>query len=263
MAKQRTLSTRAFGSEPKEPNVSDLAAWVAEHRGSSGDLATYLLDTSLIPQIAAGIGVPCAGGMFCKDRLTDCLIGVQGGIAVDEVGVYTEPLVEDAIAVTAQKKGVWYALPAPHTLMITDKFYDDEDEWSDAIATTYRTLMRSMRDAGVGGHVLICDHIDDAEIAALARQKVFFFNPEPDRESIATMMEYQRQIVVGKDLIETVFDLANEYELHQIIILDADAAAIATALSHLDPDQVMIGGYYRESCDDYWKDLVVSAVYNM
>jgi len=147
--------------------------------------------------------------------------------------------------------------------MITDKFYDDEDEWSDAIATTYRTLMRSMRDAGVGGHVLICDHIDEAEIAALARQKVFFFNPDPDRESIATMMEYQRQIVVGKDLIETVFDLANEYELHQIIILDADAAAIATALSHLDPDQVMIGGYYRESCDDYWKDLVVSAVYNM
>ena len=243
------------------PDIPLLAAWVAEHRGKSGDLISFRLDQSLTPQISAGITMPCSGGKFYQDRIMACLDGIQDNQAVDEIGIRTSAIIEDAVSIVAQKKGVWCALPAPHTLGIRDSYYDDEDEWTDAITGVYRNLMRSMRDAGITGHILICDKVDDAEISSLARQKVFFFQPEPDRDGLQSLMEYQRQVAISPAHLDIVFDIANEYELHEIIILDADKASIAVALSHLDPDQVVVGGYCRGDCEKYWRSIVEYAVY--
>jgi hypothetical protein len=261
MTKQRTLPTRGFGAEPGMPDIPLLAAWVAEHRGKSGDLISFRLDQSLTPQISAGITMPCSGGKFYQDRIMACLDGIQDNQAVDEISIRTSAIIEDAVSIVAQKKGVWCALPAPHALGIRDSYYDDEDEWTDAITGVYRNLMRSMRDAGINGHILICDKVDDAEISSLARQKVFFFQPEPDRDGLQSLMEYQRQVAISPAHLDIVFDIANEYELHEIIILDADKASIAVALSHLDPDQVVVGGYCRGDCEKYWRSIVEYAVY--
>jgi hypothetical protein len=261
MTKQRTLPTRGFGAEPGMPDIPLLAAWVAEHRGKSGDLISFRLDQSLTPQISAGITMPCSGGKFYQDRIMACLDGIQDNQAVDEISIRTSAIIEDAVSIVAQKKGVWCALPAPHALGIRDSYYDDEDEWTDAITGVYRNLMRSMRDAGINGHIIICDKVDDAEISSLARQKVFFFQPEPDRDGLQSLMEYQRQVAISPAHLDIVFDIANEYELHEIIILDADKASIAVALSHLDPDQVVVGGYCRGDCEKYWRSIVEYAVY--
>ena len=99
------------------------------------------------------------------------------------------------------------------------------------------------------------------ELASLAGQKVFFFAPAPDRENLASLMEHQQQVAVGKDQLQTVFDLTNEYTLRKIFIIDPDPASIRLALSHLDPDQVVAGGYCTEECGEYWKDLVSRAIY--
>ena len=53
----------------------------------------------------------------------------------------------------------------------------------------------------------------------------------------------------------------SEYDLRKIFIVDADAAAITLALSHLDPDQVSVGGYCTDENGDYWKNLVDTAIY--
>ena len=37
--------------------------------------------------------------------------------------------------------------------------------------------------------------------------------------------------------------------------------SINLACSHLDPDQIVAGGYCTEDCGEYWKDLVTAAVY--
>ena len=118
--------------------------------------------------------------------------------------------------------------------------------------------MRAMRDAGIGGHVLLCGKMNEADISLLARDNVFFFPTAPDEESLRILMEHQRRVAVNKKMLEIVFDLANEYDLHQLIVMDPDDEAIRLALSHLDPDQVMAGGYcYRcvrhvlgETCGD-------------
>ena len=67
MDKRLKLKTRGFGAETGVPDVVELAAWVADHRGCPADLISYQLDRSLAPQIAAGITIPCAGGKFYAD----------------------------------------------------------------------------------------------------------------------------------------------------------------------------------------------------
>lgn len=261
MAKTIPLETRGFGAEPGMPDVAALAGWVAGHRGIAADLYAYQLDRSLEPQIVAGIIRPCAGGLFYRDRVRGSLCGICENIVTDEIGAETGTVSEDAGFITAQKKGAWCAIPAPHELGIADRYYCDEDEWNDALAGAYRTIMRAMRDAGIGGHVLLCGMMNEADISLLARDNVFFFPTAPDEVSLRILMEHQRRVAVNKKMLETVFDLANEYDLHQLIVMDPDEEAIRLALSHLDPDQVMAGGYCTDACDTYWGKLMERAVY--
>jgi hypothetical protein len=261
MAKILPLETRAFGAEPGVPDVTALAGWVAVHRGMAADLHAYRLERSLAPQLTAGITRPCAGGLFCGERLRESLFGLSGDTVTDEIAVETGTVREDAGRIAAQKKGVWCAIPAPHELGIADGYYRDEDEWNDALAGVYRTVMRAMRDAGIGGHVLLCGKMNEAETALLSRENVFFYPTAPDKESLRILLEHQRRVAAGKKMLETVIDLANEYDLHQLIVMDPDDEAIRLALSYLDPDQVTVGGYCTDTCDTYWGNLVDAAVY--
>jgi len=263
MTKIVPLPTRAFGAEPGTPDVAALAGWVAEHRGTAVDLHAFRLDASLAPQIDSGIMFPCAGGLFCRDRILKSFAGLndERNSVIGELDVDPGALIEDALMSAAQKKDVWCAFPAPHTLGITHRYYGDDDEWYDAITGAYRTLMRAMRDAGIGGHVIICDRVEETEISILSGKKIFFFAPAPDQEDLVTLMEYQQQVAAGNNMLETVFDLANEYDIHRFIMMDPDETGIRLALSHLDPDQVTAGGYCTDACDTYWKRLVESAVY--
>lgn len=263
MAKIVPLPTRAFGAEPGVPDIAALARWIADHRGTAADLLAYRLDTSLAPQLAAGITSPCAGGLFCRDRVLGQLTGLnkKQDTATGEIDMEGTALAEDAAMLAAQKKKIWCALPAPHALGITDAYYEDEEEWEDALARAYQRIMRDMRDAGIGGHVLVCKQADEQEIAALARQNVFFFVPGATKTDLGTLMEYQRVVAVNPTHLDDTFDLANEYDLHQLIVMDPDEDAIRCALSHLDPDQVVAGGYCTDECATYWEKLVKSALY--
>jgi hypothetical protein len=263
MAKRRKLATRAFGAEPGKPDVAGLAEWIAEHRGRVADIITYRLDQSLTPQVSAEIGSACAGGKFYADRIRQCITGIKDNKAVGELHVDTLAIIEDAAGIVVQKKGAWCAIPAPHVLGIVDAYYHDKDEWNAAICEAYSTIMRAMRDMGVAGHVLIAERMDDTEMASLAWQKVIFFSPSPDREALADLMEYQKQVAVGKDQLPSLFDLMNEYSVRKIFILDPDPASIRLALSHLDPDQVVAGGYCINGSKSYWQDLADSAIYRV
>jgi hypothetical protein len=261
MVKRLKLATRAFGAEPDLPDVAVLAEWIAEHRGRMADIVTYRLDRSLAPQVDAGIGLPCAGGKFYAARIRQCISGIRDNTAVGELHVDTPAILEDAAGIVLQRRGAWCAIPAPHVLGITDTYYDDEGEWNDAICGAYRTMMRDMRDTGVTGHILVADRMDRAELANLARQNAFFFAPVPCREDLATLMEFQHQVAIGKDRLQMAFDLMQEYTLQKICIIRPDQESINLALDHLDPDQVVAGGYCTADCGEYWKTLAADAFY--
>ncbi|NMB78507.1 MAG: hypothetical protein GYA23_05370 [Methanomicrobiales archaeon] len=261
MAKRHVLPTRAFGAEPGTPDVSTLAAWIAEHKGRLADIMTWRVDQSLAPQAEASITMPCAGGTFYRDRILSCLQGVTGRKATGELHVDTPDIIEDAAGIVVRKKGAWCAMPAPHALGIRDEYYEDELEWNDAICSAYRTIMRAMRDTGVVGHVLITDSLVPAELASLAGKNVFYFHPSPDTRSLEQLLDRQWQVAVPADRLSRLFALKEEYTIRKVFIIDADAAAISLARQHLDPDQIVCGGYNSRNEEDYWKDLVARAVY--
>ncbi|MCK9579409.1 MAG: hypothetical protein M0Q92_03040 [Methanoregula sp.] len=259
MAKRFRLSTRGFGGEPGIPDLTVLAAWITDHKGRTADIVTYRLDRSLAPQIEAGIMAPCAGGRFYEERILSAICGVDDRIATGELHAETHDIIEDAAGIVVQKRGAWCAIPAPHALGIRDNYYDDEAEWNDAINGVYRTILREMRDIGVDGHVMICDRIDDAELIALAHPKVFFFEPAPDRERLALLLERQPQVAVPKNQLRTLMSLTDEYTIRKLFIIDPDPQAIALARTHLDPDQIVAGGYNTGDGETYWKDIVAAA----
>lgn len=259
MAKRRKLATRGFGGEPVVPDVTALAAWIAEHRGRTADIITYRLDRSLGPQIDFGIQAPCAGGKFYQERILSALAGIEDQKATGELHAETHDIIEDAAGIVVRKKGAWCAVPAPHVLGIRDDYYDDEMEWNSAICGAYRSILRAMRDIGVDGHVLLCDQIEEAELIALNHAKVFFFEPAPVRESLALLLERQQQVAVPRDQLRTLFGLTDEYTVRKLFIIDPDPQAIALALTHLDPDQIVAGGYCIDESETYWKDLVAAA----
>jgi len=261
MVKRLNLATRAFGAEPGVPGVAGLAAWIAEHRGTTADLITYLLDASLSAQIPAGIMTTCAGGVFYADRIRQSVSGIEGTRVTGELHPDTAAVIEDAARIVVLKKGSWSAMPAPHVLHLEDAFYGDTEESTEAICGMYRTLMRAMRDTGIAGHVLIGDTTEAAELALLSRQKVFFFAPETSREHLATLLEFQRQVTVRKEQLGVLFGLMDEYTVRKIFILDADAASVGTALTHFDPDQIVVAGYCEACGESYWRDLADSAWY--
>jgi len=262
MKKRHSLATRAFGAEPVRPDIAVLAEWITANRGTAADIITYLLDQSLAPQVSAGVTIPCSGGRFYKNRIMASLLGVREGKATDEIGLDFRSVSEDAAQLIIHKKRAWFAMPAPHLLGITDMFYHDEAEWHDAIAGMYRTIMRSMRDAGISGHVLICDALSEPEITALSHPKVFFFQPEPDRAGLFCLLEHQQELAVSRKTLDIVLDLTSEYDIRKVIIMDPDEDSISRALSCLDPDHISIGGYCRDRCETYWKNLVETAVYS-
>jgi len=259
MAKRFRLNTRGFGAEPKVPDVAALAAWIAEHKGRVADILTYRIDQSLAPQVEAGIMAPCAGGKFYAERILASLGGIENRIATGELHAETHTIIEDAAGIVVQKKCAWCAVPAPHALGIRDDYYDDEMEWDDAICSAYRTILRDMRDIGVDGHVVICDQVTEPELIALAHQKVFFFEPAPDRESLALLLERQHQVAIHKSNLRTLMSLTDEYTVQKLFIIDPDPQAIALARTHLDPDQIVAGGYCTEEDTTYWKDIVAAA----
>jgi len=261
MVKRLKLATRAFGGEPGTPDVAALAAWVAEHRGRMADITTFQLDRSLTPQLDAGIMTPCAGGKFYAGRIRQCIAGISDNRATGELHLDARDIIEDAAGLVVQKKGAWCAIPAPHVLGITDTYYDNAAEWTGAICDMYRALTRAMRDTGVPAHVLVCDTMDEAELAALSGHKIFFFQAEPGRDDLARLMEHQRQVAVRSGHLEKVLALMDEYTLRKVFIVDPDRESIDLALSHLDADQVVAGGYCTDAGADYWNDLVAAAVY--
>jgi hypothetical protein len=263
MAKLVPLPTRAFGAEPGIPDVTALAGWIAKHRGTAVDLTGCMLDLSLAPQLEAGIGAPCAGGLFFRERVVGSLTGLneKRDTITGEIDSEGTALAVDAAMLVVQKKTVWCALPAPSELGITDDYYHDEDERKDAVAAAYRKIMRNMRDAGIGGHILIAEKAVPSDIAALARKNVFFFIPSASNEDLETLLEYQKEVAVGSSLAGNLSSLTEEYEINRITLVDPDEEAIISALSSFDLDQIAVGGYCTCACDTYWKTLVESAVY--
>jgi hypothetical protein len=252
MATRRPLETRGFGGETPIPPVSRLRERLRESPGIEADLTTFRLLESLRPQIAAGLGSVAAGGSFYADRWRESIGGVRNGI-LREVP-FPEPgaLTMDARAIAAEARMPFATAPAPSTLGIPDRCYGDPAEAAAALRDVCSSLMRSMRDAGIAGHVLIVPSPADDELEELASPYTFFYSQDPDEQAIAVILEHQRPIALPGYRARWLAELIDQYGTRPVYLVDPAEDEVAAALEVVDADHLRIGGFCQEDCDAYW-----------
>jgi hypothetical protein len=258
MAGTRRVAVRSFGSEVPEPAVRDLAEWVKRRRGTAGDLTSYYLEESLDPQ--EGVDLPCPGGRIYRARILETFRGLDDGTLVREPSADTALVEEDTRWGSSLRKGLAFSVPAPHLLGIKDEYYHDREEFCEGLSACYRQILRAMRDAGAGGHVLLGERLYEDEVERLAGRRTFFFYPGLTAEDLPVLLEYQDIPAVQPALLSQALGLLDEFDLRHLFIVDGAAEDLLAAGEHLDPDQVSLGGYCTEHCREYWKRLVERAV---
>jgi hypothetical protein len=261
MGKKLLFQTRSLGSEVEFPDLVTLAKWVSEQKPRAGDLMTFMLEQSLGPQIGAGIDIPCAGGMFYRDRVLESLRGIEEGVITGELEGDPSEVSDDAEGLTRKKGDLWFSIPAPHMLMLEDTYYGDDEEARRAIISEILRLVRSMRDRGIKGHVLLCDRMEYIELEMFAGRKFMFFQENPDASDLADLLEHHQSIAVKPEKLELVIDLMDEYTVKNIILVDPEDNALRAVLKHFDPEHIYAGGFCRSRCQEYWENVADSAVY--
>jgi hypothetical protein len=258
MGGPKRVPVRSYGSEVPKPEARDLAGWIEKRKGIGGDLTSYLLEESLAPQ--DGVDFPCIGGRIYRARVMESIDGLEGGALVREPSAETALVEEDARWGASARKGLLFSLPAPHLLAVRDGYYLDREEFCEGLSATYRQILRAMRDAGAGGHVLLGDTVHEDEMEHLAGPRTSFFFPGLTGEDLPRFLEFQDAVAVPRDLLGDALGLLDEYELRHLTVLDGRGEDLTAALELLDPDQVSLGGYCPEDCMKYWKGLVERAV---
>jgi hypothetical protein len=258
MAGVRRVPVRSFGSEVPDPTVQELAAWIGKRRGTGGDLTSYLLEESLEPQ--KDVDLPCPGGRIYRARILETIKGIEGEVLAREPSADTALIEEDARWGASRRKGLRFSLPAPHLLGIRDGFYHDRGEFCEGLSLMYRQILRAMRDAGAGGHVLIGERVYEEELEHLAGPRTLFFYPDLTAGDLPALLEIQDSAAVPPDLLPRALELLDEYDLRHVTIVDGEKEDLLTLSEHLDPDQISLGGYCRKDCREYWKALTERAV---
>ncbi len=260
MSKKIKFPTKSLGSEPG-PSLEkeDLVSWVQSRVGLGGDLSRYRFQKPLLYQREAGVDIPCAGGICYRERLLECLAGIDNGKIVGELGLDPYLVKTDIGEVVKKSDPLWVAMPSPGRLGITDEYYGDPEEVSRSLFFWFRRLMREMRDSGANGHVLICDHVTEEELEALCGKKILFYLPDPNQDGLEMLLEHQGTVAVPGAAIDLVVGLKEEYPVDTIVLIDPTNAGLEKILEHWEIDQVKAGGYCRENCSEYWKNIVHEA----
>ena len=259
MGKRITFPTRSFGSDAQDPDPAALAEWVGARRGQAADLITYQLEQGLIPQLDSGVTLPCAGGRWYRERWLGALTGVEGTDITGEMGCDPRHLIQDADDMNRMQKNLWLAVPSPRELGLTDRYFHDPEEAAHSLLSAYQEMMRAMRDAGIAGHVLLCERSDGEELETLAGRRVFFFTRDQTKKSLTLLLEHQSVVAVRPSGLGLIADLMGEYEIQKIVLIDAGQEDLMRALELKDPDNLICGGYCPDSCGVYWKSVVENA----
>ncbi|MCQ8894325.1 MAG: hypothetical protein NQU46_06820 [Methanolinea sp.] len=253
MGKKIVLPTLSLGSEPGHISPARLAEWIGQQRGQWADLTSYHVESCLLPQVEAGITLPCAGGKFYSTRLGEAIKGLANGRVTGELDLDTQYLGDDAGRARRIAPVCRFAVPAPHILVNTGPSEKDQEEAKFALYQKYSLIFRTMRDDGIAGHVCIGERAVPEEMEALAGKRVLFFVEEGDAATLETILDYQHVIVIKGEEITAVMDLCDRYDIFRVVIRDPRKDDIRALLQVFDQDQVQVAGYGSDCQPEYWK----------
>lgn len=248
MIKKIRFPTISLGSEPDQPDISELTGFVRTHAGQEADLVTFKLVRSLNVQLAVGITQPCAGGLFMLPRFADA-------IRCSPHECHGEPslFLADAGMMTRTAGPVRSALPAPG--LIPGSPDPSHEELYVDFCDVYAGILREMRDLHITGHFLHARDVCPLDAERLASRKTIFVAPDGGRDVQSRLLEFQNRVVLTTARVPLLDDLIDHYDIRSLVLVDPDEEGFKKAMEHLDPDQISVGGYGVGSESDYWRGI--------
>ena len=248
-----TFPVRSLGSVlPTDTDPSALSEWLSKRRGKETDLTTWHIETTLTDQLEF-VDFPAAGGEFYADRILDACGNVVDGNVSHEFDPDFGMIQTDVSLVQARRKNCWWSLPAPSNLDVGDAYFGDAEEFKTALFETVSTLCRTMRDAGIPGHILTAERPDEIELEYFSGKRYLW---AVSNEALPEILEIQKDIIITADGVSLLPDLLDSFEIRNVCIRDADPAALRSVLRHFDPEYIRICGIGpEEGRPEYWRDL--------
>ncbi|WOF15796.1 hypothetical protein F1737_03350 [Methanoplanus sp. FWC-SCC4] len=259
MKKRQNIDLLSFGADDvKNVEPSKLAQWAKKQIGVSCDLLSYQMEC--LARVQKGFAdKPCSGGLFYKKRVLESIAGIKSGFLNSEPYPECELMKEDAKRVSRISKGISVAMPPPSGLMIEDSYFNNRGDFIGALSEVYSKMMREQRDAGIKKHVLISDRFDSTELDDLPHNKIFYFSPEGSSSVMKSILSVQDNIAVYSKKIPVLFEILNEYDVKNVIVVDGNISDFDLCMNHFDPDNIFMGGYCCKCPGSYWKDLKENA----
>ncbi|WP_319378816.1 hypothetical protein [uncultured Methanocorpusculum sp.] len=253
-----TFPVRSLGSVlPADTDPAALSAWILERRGKETDLTSWHIETTLTDQLEF-VDFPAAGGAFYADRILDACGNVVDGNVSYEFDPDFGMIQTDVSLVQARRKNCWWSIPAPSNLDVGDAYFGDPEEFKTALFETVSTLYRSMRDAGIPGHILTAERPDEIELEYFSGKRYLWAVLD---EYLPAILEIQKDIVITKEGVSLLPDLLDSFEIRNVYIRDADPAALRSVLRHIDSENIQICGVGPEQeRPAYWRDLASVSV---
>lgn len=254
MGRKIQVKTISLGSEPDAPDVDELAAFIADHRGYEADLISAQLFSSVTAQIIAGIDTPAAGGLFCHDRIE------QAVVWDNEYGATVDPsiLLQDMPFISRRGVRLLSVHESP-SLIGTGPSPDDEEGFEE-FCKAYSGLLRVLRDGGIVGHVLHTRAPSSIELELFSGPKTTLYVHDAELVDLEELLEVTGTLVIPADSTSMAASLTEQFQIRRLILVEPDADSLSDALSILDQDHIRVGGYATGPEEEYWKKIAESAV---
>ncbi|MDD1723839.1 MAG: hypothetical protein LUQ07_01775 [Methanospirillum sp.] len=256
MGKKITFKTISLGSEPDIPSIRELTGFVSAHHGIEMDLIRFQLSHSLSAQSDAGIGIPAAGGRFYSLRMNKALTWDP------DSGLRTDP--SDLVSDVSFLKKTCSSFRSVHESpgLLKPGLLDDEDSLAE-YCHGYLQLLRSVRDAGVFGHVIHAREPSPVELELLCGPKTLCYIHDPSPEDLEELLELTGDIILHARDIGVIPDLLDRFQPRNLIICEPDTRALGRVLEMTDQDHILVAGYGEGSEYEYWKKIGESAIISL
>jgi hypothetical protein len=248
MAKKIRFNTISLGSEPDQPGIPAIAAFIQHNKGYEADLISCMLTESLKAQKEAGILSLCAGGDYILPRFDTAI-----SCSEEECHVDTSSFILDAQIMMNTAMHAKSALFGPELIPSCPKC-SDEELYAD-FCDLYADILRCMRDCGVVGHILHAQRICPIDSERLASRKTWFAIPDGEYPAQESILEFQKTLILRNEKISMLSTLLEQYEIRSLVILEPNLESLYQALEYFDPEQISIGGFAKGDERAYWKKL--------
>ena len=252
--RELSFRVRSLGSaKPAVPAPEVLGDWIRKHTGTTADLITWEVETTVLSQ-GSEVDFPAAGGMWYCDRICAGFPNVSDHQISGEFDFVSADIVSDCGIVSKMRKGCWWAVPSPQALHLTDGYFRDEEYASEEVVDALTRVCRVMRDAGAAGHLLLYDDAPDAiDLELFSGKRFLRYVPNAFLEDV---LEVQRDLILSADAVPHLAELADSYDIRHVYIAEPTGDALAEACRLFDYEDVFCAGTAPESEQKvYWQSL--------